>query len=288
MQLAADLRRRLAPQALPFPDLPALRGSVRRTAALRASLALVLLALLAWALLLARDRDVRVTSFFPPDRTGIAVLDMSASVSPLTYRRMGRALARIAAANEPVGVIVFSDSAYELLHPGTPGSALEPVLRLFTPVDASGPAYSHRFPPNPWAGSAFQAGTRISEGLRLAGAVLTRDRVDEATVLLVSDLEVPSSDELRVAETVAQFGRDGYDVRIVPLFPQPERRAFFEALVGAEAFVSETSLAAPVEADEQGLGGRVPWLFVGAAVAVALALAANELACGRLRVEERP
>ena len=165
----------------------------RRTTVIRLVLGAALVGLLAAAFLMARDKDVRADAFFPPERSGIVVVDMSASVSALTYRRIGRALRRISAANEPVGLIVFSDAAYELF-PWHAWEGAGPLLRYFTPVSGRDrPAFDAKYPLNPWVGS-FSGGTRISEGLRVARTVLERDRIKDATVLLVSDLEAPQSD----------------------------------------------------------------------------------------------
>lgn len=279
--------RRSRPAGIPYGDQRALDDPVRRTAIARLVLGLALLGLLAAAFAIALDKDVRADAFIPPERSGIVVVDMSASVSALNYRRIGRALRRISAANEPVGLIVFSDAAYELFPPGTPGRELGPLLRYFTPISgADRPAYEARFPLNPWVGS-FSGGTRISEGLRVARTVLQRDRINDATVLLISDLEAPQSDRLRIVDTITTLQNDGVDVRVVPLFAQPQNRAFFAQLVGRDAFVAESSLVRPIESDELGLGGTTPWLFLAFGAALVAALAANERWCGRLAVPWR-
>jgi hypothetical protein len=282
------LRRGRSQAGIPFADLPALAPAIRRTAILRYGLGAALVVLLFVLFLMARSRDVRTEAFFAPDRSGVVVADFSASVSPLTYRRMGRALRRIVAANEPVGMIVFSDAAYELVPPGTPGVELAPLLRYFEPIPGTVRSqFEAQFPANPWRGGTFQAGTRISEGLRVAYDILRRDGVGEATVLLLSDLEAPDSDHVRIAEGVTTLQNHGYEIRIVPLFAQPQNRAFFEKLVGKDAFVAETSLVRPIEGDELGLGGSMPWLYLGLGALVVLLLAANERWCGRLSVPWR-
>lgn len=269
---------------IPVGDLPTLARVFRRTAAYRLGLAAALACVLGAAFAIALDQDVRAEAFFPPDRSGIVVIDMSASVSPLTYRRIGRALRRIADANEPVGVVVFSDAAYELFPPGTEGSELKPLVRYFTALPGTRvSAFDATFPANPWQGT-FAAGTRISEGLRVARASLRRDEIQDATVLLISDLEAPQSDHLRIVDAVTNLQNDGVQVRVVPLFAQPQNRSFFGRLVGPGAFVSETSLERPIEADELGLGGSTPWLYLGLGTALVLLLAANERWCGRLSV----
>lgn len=267
---------------IPFGELDALAAPIRRTTVVRLVLGAALVALLALAFALALDEDVRAAAFFPPDRSGVIVIDMSASVTPQTYRRIGRALSRVAQADEPVGVVVFSDAAYELVPPGTPGRELKPLLRYFTPLPGG-----QRFPVNPWQAAAFQGGTRISEGLRVAHAVLQRDEIREATVLLMSDLEAPQSDRLRIVDAVTNLQNDGVQVRIVHLFAQPQNRDFFARLVGRDGFVAETSLVRPIESDELGLGGRMPWLFLALGGLLACVLAANERLCGRLSVPWR-
>jgi hypothetical protein len=276
------LRRRVA--GIPQGDVAALARAVRRTTLYRLGLGAALIAVLTAAFAIALDRDVRADEFFSPDRSGIVVVDVSASVSPLTYRRIGRALRRLADANEPVGVIVFSDAAYELFPPGTPGRELKPLVRYFTAFPGTQrPAFEALFPANPWQAS-FSGGTRISEGLRVARTVLQRDEIEEASVLLISDLEAPQTDHLRIVDTVTTLQNDGVEVRVVPLFAQPQNRAFFAELVGRESFVAETNLVRPIESDELGLGGDVPWLYLILGVALVGLLAANERWCGRLAV----
>ena len=273
--------RRSRPAGIPYGDQRALDDAVRRTFVVRVVLGAALVGLLVAAFLMARDKDVRADAFFPPQRSGVVVVDMSASVSPLTYRRIGRALRRIAAANEPVGVIVFSDAAYELFPPGTPGRELTPLVRYFTPLAGrQESAFDAVFPANPWQEN-FAGGTRISEGLRVARGVLDRDAIEQATVLLISDLEAPQSDRLRIVDAVTALQNDGFEVRVVPLFPQPQNREFFERLVGPGSLVAESSLEAPIEADELGLGGSMPWVFLALGAALVAALAVNERSCGR-------
>ena len=279
------LRRRR--DGIPHGDVDALLPAVRRTTLLRLGLGAGLVAALVAAFAIALDKDVRTEEFFSPGRSGIVVVDVSASVSPLTYRRIGRALRRIADANEPVGVVVFSDAAYELFPPGTPGRELKPLVRYFTALPGMRrSAFEAVFPANPWQEN-FSGGTRISEGLRVAHAVIERDEIEEASVLLISDLEAPQTDHLRIVDTVTTLQNDGVDVRVVPLFAQPQNRTFFAELVGREAFVAETSLVRPIESDELGLGGEIPWLYLLLGVALVGLLAANERWCGRLAVTWR-
>ena len=65
----------------------------------------------------------------PPGKTGILVLDLSASASDAAF---AQTIEELADADEKVGVVAFSDGASELLPPGTPGRELRPLLRYFS------------------------------------------------------------------------------------------------------------------------------------------------------------
>lgn len=120
---------------------------------------------------------------------------------------------------------------------------------------------------------------------------LERDDIQKATGLLISDLEAPQTDHLRIVDTVTTLQNSGVEVRVVPLFAQPQNRRFFAELVGPDSFVAETSLVRPIESDELGLGGRIPWLYLALYLALGFALvgllAANERLNGRLTVAWR-
>ena len=71
--------------------------------------------------------------FLPADTTGIVVLDVSSSVKPTTYFRIEQTLATIAATQSRLGLVLFSDVAYEAFPPGTAAAELKPLLRFFAP-----------------------------------------------------------------------------------------------------------------------------------------------------------
>ena len=257
-----------------MPEPAALRREIRRTTLARWLLGLALACVFVAALLVARSRDAQPDPLLPGGSTGMVVLDLSASAGlPPGF---GELLRRVAAANEKVGVVVFSDSAYELVPPGTPGRDLEPMLRFFSEEAAS----------NPW--EAFQTGTNLASGIELARDVLERDRIAGGTILLASDLEFVPDDAPRLATAVGELRRTGGDLKILPLGARDEQRRFFEALVGADAFVDldeatrlePGTAGGPFRLAEEGM----PWLFVALAVALALLVAANEEACARLRL----
>jgi hypothetical protein len=266
---------RSAWQAVPTSEPGRFDRARRRTLMLRSGLAIALLATLALAVFVARSEDVRQTPLVPSDKTGILVLDLSASTSEAAF---SQTIEKLAAADERVGVVVFSDAAYELLPPGTPGRELLPLLRYFEPAaDGSLPAH------NPWEG--FRAGTRISEGLRVGHDVLLREEIGNGSILLVSDFEILPDEIEHLAEQVAFLRRDGIDVRLVPLDPTPERRARMDAILGGSAVLRESSADSPVRPPEsRTLAAAAPWTFLFAGALLVLLLSANEQLLSRLEV----
>src|SRR5207244_1937952 len=133
-------------------------------------------------------------------------------------RRLGtRRPARLAAANQAMGLVMFSDTAYELLPPNSPASALLAFERFFDPqaVTNSTPVFGV----TPW--NQFSAGTRISAGLRMGAEALRRAHVTHGSLLLISDLNDSSADEEPlVAEGIA-LKKAHVPVRIVPVAASP-------------------------------------------------------------------
>lgn len=261
--------------AVPTSEPARLRQARYRTLLLRAALALGLVGALAAAFLVARSQDVRQAPLVPSGKTGIMVLDVSASTSEAAF---GQTIQKLAETDERIGLIAFSDAAYELLPPGTPAKELLPLLRYFLPVDGSEPPGQ-----NPW--DAFRAGTRVSEGLRLAREVFIREGVTDGSILLVSDFEILPDEILRVADQVAVLRGEGTEVRLVPLNPTPERRARMNAILGGSAVLRDQTPDAEVRAPEsESLGALAPWAFVGVAVLLVAILSANEALLARLEV----
>jgi hypothetical protein len=241
----------------------------------RTTLALALLGTFALAVVTARSEDVRRAPLVPSGKTGLLVLDLSASTSEVAF---AQTIQQLADADERVGLVAFSDAAYELLPIGTPGRELLPLLRYFSVVDGRQPAAR-----NPW--EEFRAGTRISEGLRLAHEILLEEGARDGSIVLVSDFEILPDEIQRVANQVGVLRRDGIEVRLVPLDPTPERRARMDAILGGSAVLRESSAEAPVRAPEaRSFAGVAPWSFVAVAGLLVLLLAANEGLLSRLEV----
>lgn len=206
----------------------------------------------------------------------MVVLDMSASV----YEgAMEETLRKLADTGERAGLVVFSDGAYELLPPGTPGRELLPILRFLKPAAGS----TGELPVNPW--QDFRAGTQISAGLRAAREALVRENVHRGSIVLISDLEILPDEVERMGAEIAELKRNGIGVRIVPLNPTPEKLARIEALTGPSALLREPGTAGKVRApEERSLRAAVPWAFVLVGALLVLLLATNERALARLEL----
>jgi hypothetical protein len=272
MAFPLELRRRL-----PTSEPERLRPLARRTAVLRAVLAAALLVTLAAAVLVARSIDPRHAPLVPSGTTGMLVLDLSASVYEDAF---GQTIRKLARSGERTGVIAFSDAAYELLPPGTPARELLPLLRFFRPEAASA---TGELPVDPW--KDFRAGTRISQGLRVAHETLRRDGTNNGSIVLVSDLEILPDEVVRLSDVAAELREDGIGLRIVPLFPTPAKYARIREIVGESSFLRESSAASPVAAPEgRSVRHALPWGFVLVAALLVALLAANEALLSRLEV----
>src|SRR5918994_1093942 len=186
-----------------------------------------------------------------------------------------RTLRNVVDGDAPVGLVVFSDVPYELLPPGTPASELEPVLRVLEPPKRGDP-------PTPWTQS-FRGGTRISEALELAGRMLTRQQVEDGSIVLISDLQTAPDDVTALARTIDLLKSRGVAVRVVPIGALSDGRLLFTRLLGRDAF-SEPSRSIdggprPLQsADSAGL----PIGLLTLATLFFLALAAHERYASRL------
>jgi hypothetical protein len=272
MAFPLELRR-----PIPTSEPERLRPLARRTTVLRAVLAAALVGTLALAILTARSIDPRHAPLVPSGTTGMLVLDLSASVYEDAF---GLTIRKLARSGERTGVIAFSDAAYELLPPGTPARELLPLLRFFRPGAASA---SGELPVDPW--KDFRAGTRISQGLRVAHETLRREGASNGSIVLVSDLEILPDEVVRLSDVAAELRQDGIGLRIVPLFPTPAKYARIRQIVGDSSFLRESSAASPVAAPEgRSLRHALPWGFVLVAAVLVALLAVNEALLSRLEV----
>lgn len=277
--VAERLRPREA--RLPYGELGLLRRPRMRATALRILLAVGLIATLLALAAIAFSRDAQPNPVLPAGTTGMIVLDLSASTG--AQLDVGELFRRIAAANDRTGLVVFSDGAYELLPPGTPGRDLAPMIRFFTP----GP--DGTIPNDPWS-SNFAGGTNVVAGIDQALASFDRDEIERGSILLISDLEFVPDQTARLPDLLTELRRRGIELRILPVDARPEQRRFFERVLGPEAFVDVQAAAAIATGPGRGLDlfrlaeDGAPWLFVALAGALLFLLAVNERLCGRLRL----
>jgi hypothetical protein len=219
--------------------------------------------------------------YLPPGTNGVVLLDVSASISADTYRRIAVTLDELAASKGRYGLILFSDSAYLALPPGTPSNGLRAFARFFRVPRAQQGGLLARPPRSPWS-EQFTAGTRISVGLSLALEVVQRERVSQPAVLLVSDLNTDAADVDRMATVALQFRRARIPLRVVALNAAPDDLSLVTALVGTPQEV----IAAPDPGKRIAVGRPgVDLTLVGAAIVCAILLGALIAASQRLRWE---
>jgi hypothetical protein len=266
---------------LPYGELATLRRPVLRAAALRILLGLALAGTFLAALVVSFSRDARPNPLLPAGTTGMIVLDLSASTG--AKLEVGELFRRIAAADERTGLVVFSDGAYELVPPGTPGRDLAPIIRFFTP----GP--DGTVPKDPWS-SNFAGGTNVVAGIERALASFERDQIPRGSILLISDLEFVPDQIAHLPALLTELRETSVEVRVLPVDARNEQRRFFERVLGPAAFVDVGAAQAVATGPASGHGffrlaeDGTPWLFVALAGVLLGALALNERLCGRLRL----
>ncbi|MFL5917339.1 MAG: vWA domain-containing protein [Gaiellaceae bacterium] len=269
--------------AIPLASTADLGPAVRRTFVIRVALGIALVALVLAASETGRNDASAARGLLPKRAGGMLVLDVSRSIKPEANRTIVEVLQQLIDAHTRIGLVAFSDIAYELLPPGSPSAELRPLLRYFAAQATPRPG-SDPFVPNPWS-SSFSGGTQISSGLAVAHASLVRAGRPKGPILLVSDLDTAPDDVPRVALTFNQFRNEGVPFRIVAVTPRADNLSLFHNLAGKNAF------AGPVRRAGGGLGategsehGHVPWSLIFISLLVLAALAANEHWCGRLAV----
>ena len=254
--------------AIPLADAHTLRTPANRTFAVRAALALVCFGAALAAVLVSRHPHTHTIVPLPANGRTVLVLDVSASISSDTFSRIGGTLAALARSRSRMGLVLFSDQAYEALPPGTPAADLAPFVRYFTLPAQRTPGFAPTFPPNPWQ-DTFTAGTRMSAGLDLAHTIaLSGGR--HPTVVLVSDLDDDPGDLTRLATVLLAYRRDHVPVRIVGLNPSPANVALFNRLLSPQPVVVQAPTVAEAPPHDT---TPFPWTLVALTLAAAGALA---------------
>jgi hypothetical protein len=255
---------------------------VRRTVLLRIAFAIVLVGLVLAAIETGRSKAAANSGLVPGGTGGMLVLDVSRSIKPDANHTITNVLQQLIDAHTRIGLVAFSDIAYELLPPGSPSVELQPLLRYFGAVKPKpGP---DPYPPNPWT-TSFSGGTQISSGLAVAHAALERAGQPKGPILLVSDLDTAPDDVPRVALTFNQFRAQGVPFRIVAVTPRSDNLDLFKNLAGPGAFTHPLRGSSGGVGQTSGAeGGHTAWVLIILALLVLAGLAANEHWNGRLPV----
>lgn len=265
--------------ATELAELRRIAGAARRTTALRIALALALAAVLALAALSARSAGSGRAAVLPRGATtGVVALDLSASIAGPVYRRVATTLQGIVAANQSIGLVMFSDVAYELLPPNSPPSALQQFVRFFAPqrVARGAPIFGQ----SPW--SQFSGGTRISTGLVAGLEALRRGRITHGSLVLMSDLNDSESDRNPLVAEATALRQAHVPVRIVPLNATPTNVQLFTRLFGPGAFVGPEAFKKTSKRHVQPIAASSPWALLAVGLVLVGLLAANERLNSRL------
>lgn len=260
-------------------DYPALARAAGRTRVLRLVAATLTIGLAVLALLAAPRGSRPTAALLPRGAAAIVVVDVSASISSDTYARIASTLDRLRRGGGTAGLVLFSDTAYQALPPGTPVAELAAFERFFQVPTQTQPGVLPQPPQSPWTDS-FSAGTRISTGLSLALEVLQQDHLRKPVVLLVSDLNDDAGDLESLTSVALAYRHVGVPIRVVGLNPSPDDASFIQHLLPPGGVIVSATLPGE-RAGATKMGLPVGLLLV--TVALALASAAYLVVTERLR-----
>jgi hypothetical protein len=265
--------------ATPLADLSELARPARQTVLLRFGLALALALTLAGAVLLARAAGSGRAAVLPTGaKTGVIALDMSASVAGPDFERVATVLHGFVVANQPMGIVMFSDVAYELLPPSSPPSAMQQFVRFFSPQSVVGGA--PQFGQTLW--DRFSGGTRISSGLIAGQKALRRAHAKHGSIVLLGDLDDSQADLGPLQAEALALRRAHIPVRIVPLSATAANIELFTRLFGPQAFVPPQAFTNTATRSVQAVATSTPWALLAVGVVLIVLLAANERFNSRL------
>jgi hypothetical protein len=260
-------------------DIGRLTVPAQRTTAVRVGLALALAATLAGAILISRTAGSGRADVLPVgSKTGVIVLDLSASVSGPPFERIGAVVRGLVRANQAMGLVMFSDVGYELLPPNSPPSSLEQFLRFFAPKDVHNGAPV--FGQSPW--SQFSGGTRISTGLAAGLAALHRAHVTDGSLVLLSDLNDSEDDRDALVSEGQLLNKEHVPVRILPINASPQNVEIFTHLFGSGSFVGTQAFTKASKQHVEPIVASSPWALLVVGLVFVGLLAANERLNSRL------
>jgi hypothetical protein len=264
--VALLVRRGRREPVLQLADAGSLAPARRRTGLLWSSLAAAIVAVLVAFAIQARAQPEEAP-ILTPGSDAVIVIDLSGSALPSSEGISRVLLALTGDPRRHLGLVVFSDTAYEALPPSTPVEGLKGWLDLFR----QGRAWEY-----PWAPS-FASGTIISSGLVLARKLIRRDHVRHPHVVLVSDLADSESDLQKLETVVAQYQRERVDLRVIKVSPGVKPETGSVAGLPNAAFVADAANQT-VDPSQRGGTDVLPIVLATLVGLLGLLAAANELA----------
>src|SRR5918912_742423 len=127
-----DTLRQLRGPAIPLATAAPLAPAARRTFFAQVLLALVLIGCVVAASQTERSNAAAAHGLVSGASGGMLVLDVSRSIKPEANRTITNVLQQLIASHARIGLVAFSDIAYELLPPGSPAAELRPLLPYFS------------------------------------------------------------------------------------------------------------------------------------------------------------
>ena len=266
-------------RTIELADFRAFAGAVRRSTRLRAGVLALAIVLAVVAVLVAPRSATPPPPLVKKSSTAIVVVDVSASISWDTYARIATTLDRLRRGGGKVGLVLFSDTAYQALPPGTPAKELASFERFFVVKQQTQPGLQPQPPHSPWT-DTFSAGTRISTGLELALDVIREEQVAHPQVLLISDLDDDTTDLESLTSVALAYRHLGVPIDVAGLNPSPQDERYMRHLLPHGASIVDVPLEqGALAAPHAGVPGRL----VLAAALLAAALAALIVLTQRLR-----
>ena len=130
-------------KAIELADFRSFAAIARRSRALQLTVLAITIAVAAAAYALAPRSTTPSDPLLVKGASTIVVVDVSASISWDTYARIASTLDRAPPRSRgKVGLIVFSDTAYQALPPGTPAAELARFERFFVVRQPSRPGFA--------------------------------------------------------------------------------------------------------------------------------------------------
>ncbi len=251
---------------LEIADEGSLVAARRRTRLLWSSLAAAIVALLLVFAVQARAQPEEAP-ILSPGSNAVIVVDLSGSALASSKGISRVLLALTRDSRRHLGLVVFSDTAYEALPPSTPVEGLKGWLELFR----TGKAWEY-----PWAPS-FAGGTVISTGLVLARKLVRRNGIEHPHVVLVSDLADADPDLQKLSTVVAEYQREHIDLRVIKVSPGTAPVTDSVSRLPNAAFV-EDAASQIVDPTRSGGPGSLPIVLAVLVCLVGALAAVNELA----------